>query len=176
MAFAIALRMRRSGRVRRQGLEQECWKVADRLIKACVALERRPWSGDEKDEVYIAACPDDLSGARDRALPALAATTDYVPVRAVAENALRRLADAGVRAMLLTTGARATTLDPVERASLTDLVERVITRDCHGAGRAGLVTGWVSRLERRYADIFATPDVQGDDLVEVVNGRLALWQ
>jgi 2-haloacid dehalogenase len=30
--------------------------------------------------------------------------------------------------------------------------------DCHGASRAGLVTGWVSRLERGYSPIFAPPD------------------
>jgi 2-haloacid dehalogenase len=45
--------------------------------------------------------------------------------------------------------------------------------DCHGAKRAGLVTGWVSRLERRYAGIFVPPDVRGDDLVEVADGLLA---
>lgn len=46
--------------------------------------------------------------------------------------------------------------------------------DCHGAKRAGLTTGWVSRLECRYADIFALPDVTGDDLGEVVDRLLAL--
>jgi 2-haloacid dehalogenase len=46
--------------------------------------------------------------------------------------------------------------------------------DCHGAKRAGLTTGWVSRLEGRYADIFAPPDVTGGDLVEVVERLLAL--
>jgi 2-haloacid dehalogenase len=46
--------------------------------------------------------------------------------------------------------------------------------DTHGAHRAGLVTGWVSRLERRFPDIFDPPDVSGDDLVAVVDGLLAL--
>jgi 2-haloacid dehalogenase len=46
--------------------------------------------------------------------------------------------------------------------------------DCHGAKRAGLTTGWVSRLEGRYADLFAPPDVTGDDLVEVADRLLAL--
>lgn len=46
--------------------------------------------------------------------------------------------------------------------------------DCHGAKRAGLVTGWVSRLEGRYSELFAPPDVRGDDLVAVVEGLLAL--
>jgi 2-haloacid dehalogenase len=46
--------------------------------------------------------------------------------------------------------------------------------DTHGAHRAGLVTGWVSRLERRYAAVFDPPDVTGDDLVSVVDGLLAL--
>jgi 2-haloacid dehalogenase len=46
--------------------------------------------------------------------------------------------------------------------------------DTHGAHEAGLVTGWVSRLEGRYASIFAPPDVMGDDLVEVVDALVAL--
>lgn len=48
--------------------------------------------------------------------------------------------------------------------------------DCHGAKRAGLTTGWVSRLEGRYADVFAPPDVTGDDLVEVADRLLGLPQ
>jgi 2-haloacid dehalogenase len=46
--------------------------------------------------------------------------------------------------------------------------------DTHGAHRAGLVTGWVSRLEHRFPDIFDPPDVTGDDLVTVVDRLLAL--
>ncbi|MGP4025627.1 haloacid dehalogenase type II [Actinomadura sp. 3N407] len=46
--------------------------------------------------------------------------------------------------------------------------------DCHGAKRAGLVTGWVGRLEGRYGDVFAPPDVTGDDLVQVVERLLTL--
>jgi 2-haloacid dehalogenase len=46
--------------------------------------------------------------------------------------------------------------------------------DCHGASRAGLVTGWVSRLERAYPPIFAPPDVTGADLTEVARGLLGL--
>lgn len=46
--------------------------------------------------------------------------------------------------------------------------------DCHGAHRAGLVTGWVSRLEREYSPIFARPDVTGADLTEVAHGLLDL--
>lgn len=45
--------------------------------------------------------------------------------------------------------------------------------DCDGARRAGLVTGWVSRLEGRPPDVFARADVEGDDLVEVARGLLA---
>ncbi len=48
--------------------------------------------------------------------------------------------------------------------------------DCHGASRAGLVTGWVSRLEREYSPIFAPPDVTGGDLSEVARGLLRLPQ
>jgi len=46
--------------------------------------------------------------------------------------------------------------------------------DCHGASRAGLVTGWVSRLEGRYPPVFAPPDVTGETLVAVADGLLSL--
>jgi 2-haloacid dehalogenase len=46
--------------------------------------------------------------------------------------------------------------------------------DTHGAHQAGLVTGWVSRLEARVPEIFDAPDVTADDLGEVVEGLLAL--
>jgi 2-haloacid dehalogenase len=46
--------------------------------------------------------------------------------------------------------------------------------DCHGAHRAGLTTGWASRLEGHYADIFTPADVTGTDLVEVARGLLTL--
>ena len=46
--------------------------------------------------------------------------------------------------------------------------------DCHGAHAAGLTTGWASRLERHYAEIFTPSDVTGDDLVDVVHDLVAL--
>ncbi|GAB3394231.1 haloacid dehalogenase type II [Amycolatopsis echigonensis] len=46
--------------------------------------------------------------------------------------------------------------------------------DIHGAHHAGLVTGWVSRLENQYPPVFARPDVTGADLVGVVDALLAL--
>jgi len=46
--------------------------------------------------------------------------------------------------------------------------------DCHGAKRAGLTTGFVSRKSGGYGAPFAPPDVAGDDLTEVVAGLLAL--
>lgn len=46
--------------------------------------------------------------------------------------------------------------------------------DCHGAKRAGALAGWCSRLEGRPGDVFRPADVQGNDLVEVVEGLLAL--
>lgn len=46
--------------------------------------------------------------------------------------------------------------------------------DTHGAHEAGLVTGWVARLEDEFPGIFEPPDVVGRDLVEVVQGLLAL--
>lgn len=59
---------------------------------------------------------------------------------------------------------------PGERVALV----AVHAWDCHGAKRAGLSVGWCSRLERRYGELFAAPDVVGADLVEVVDGLLTL--
>ncbi len=46
--------------------------------------------------------------------------------------------------------------------------------DVHGAQQAGLTGGWAARAERRHAGVFAAPHVRGADLVEVVEGLLAL--
>jgi 2-haloacid dehalogenase len=46
--------------------------------------------------------------------------------------------------------------------------------DCHGAKRAGLTTGWVSRKSGGYGARFASPDVAGEDLTEVAAKLLAL--
>jgi len=46
--------------------------------------------------------------------------------------------------------------------------------DCHGAKRAGLTTGWVSRKAGGFGAPFAPPDVQGEDLTEVAAKLLAL--
>lgn len=46
--------------------------------------------------------------------------------------------------------------------------------DCHGAKRAGCLAGWCNRLEGGYGDVFTSPDVRGDDLVQVVDGLLSL--
>jgi 2-haloacid dehalogenase len=46
--------------------------------------------------------------------------------------------------------------------------------DCHGAKRAGLTTGFVSRKSGGYGAPFEPPDVTGEDLTEVVAGLLAL--
>jgi len=46
--------------------------------------------------------------------------------------------------------------------------------DCHGAKRAGLITGWVSRKQGGYGAPFAPPDVTGEDLTEVAAKLLAL--
>lgn len=46
--------------------------------------------------------------------------------------------------------------------------------DIHGASRAGLVTGWCSRLELHHPPIFDPPDVSADDLGGVVAGLLSL--
>jgi 2-haloacid dehalogenase len=46
--------------------------------------------------------------------------------------------------------------------------------DCHGAKRAGLTTGWVSRKSGGFGASFAPPDVVGEDLTEVAAKLLAL--
>ena len=46
--------------------------------------------------------------------------------------------------------------------------------DCHGAHRAGLVTGWVRRTELRFSPALDPPDVQGNDLVAVYDAMLRL--
>jgi 2-haloacid dehalogenase len=46
--------------------------------------------------------------------------------------------------------------------------------DCHGAKRAGLITGWVSRKAGGFGAPFAPPDVVGEDLTEVAGRLLAL--
>lgn len=46
--------------------------------------------------------------------------------------------------------------------------------DCHGAKRAGALAGWCSRLEGEPGDVFEPADVRGCDLVEVIDGLLAL--
>lgn len=59
---------------------------------------------------------------------------------------------------------------PLERMALV----AVHAWDCHGATRAGALAGWCARLEGEHADVFLPADVHGDDLVEVVDGLLAL--
>ena len=46
--------------------------------------------------------------------------------------------------------------------------------DCHGAKRAGQITGWVSRKSGGFGAPFAAPDVAGEDLTEVAARLLAL--
>ena len=46
--------------------------------------------------------------------------------------------------------------------------------DCHGAKRAGLTAGWVSRKAGGFGAPFAPPDVRGEDLTEVAAKLLAL--
>lgn len=46
--------------------------------------------------------------------------------------------------------------------------------DVAGGRAAGLVTGWSSQLEGRFSVLFDPPHVQGHDLVETVQGLLAL--
>ncbi|TDC93400.1 haloacid dehalogenase type II [Saccharopolyspora aridisoli] len=46
--------------------------------------------------------------------------------------------------------------------------------DCHGAKRAGLTTGWASRLEGHYSDVFTPADFVGPDLIDVAQQLAAL--
>ena len=46
--------------------------------------------------------------------------------------------------------------------------------DCHGAKRAGLTTGWVSRKSGGFGAPFEPPDVVGEDLTEVAAKLLGL--
>ena len=46
--------------------------------------------------------------------------------------------------------------------------------DCHGAKRAGLITGWVSRKSGGFGAPFEPPDVVGEDLTEVAAKLLGL--
>jgi 2-haloacid dehalogenase len=59
---------------------------------------------------------------------------------------------------------------PPERLALV----AVHAWDCEGAKQVGFVTGWSSRLERKYHPAMAPPDVTGPDLVSVVEGLLSL--
>jgi 2-haloacid dehalogenase len=59
---------------------------------------------------------------------------------------------------------------PAERMALVSAHDW----DCHGAKRAGLTTGWVSRKSGGFGAPFAPPDVVGDDLTEVASKLLAL--
>ncbi|TDS86930.1 HAD-IA family hydrolase [Nesterenkonia aurantiaca] len=46
--------------------------------------------------------------------------------------------------------------------------------DCHGAKKAGALAGWCSRLEGEPGEVFLPADVRGEDLIDVVDGLLAL--
>ncbi|MCG7198757.1 HAD-IA family hydrolase [Marinobacter pelagius] len=59
---------------------------------------------------------------------------------------------------------------PIERLALV----AVHAWDCHGAKRAGALSGWCSRLEYRPGDVFLPPDVTGDSLVEVADKLMSL--
>lgn len=59
---------------------------------------------------------------------------------------------------------------PPERLALV----AVHAWDCEGAKRVGFLTGWSSRLERRFHPAMTPPDVTGPDLVSVVEGLLSL--
>jgi 2-haloacid dehalogenase len=48
--------------------------------------------------------------------------------------------------------------------------------DVHGAARAGLLTGWCSRLEGHFPEVFRTPTVTGGSLLDVVAGLLAFGE
>lgn len=59
---------------------------------------------------------------------------------------------------------------PIERMAMV----AVHAWDCHGAKRAGALAGWCARLEHRVGDVFLSPDVTGETLVEVADKLLTL--
>lgn len=59
---------------------------------------------------------------------------------------------------------------PIERMALV----AVHAWDCHGAKRAGALSGWCARLEHKPGDVFLPPDVTGESLVEVADKLLTL--
>lgn len=65
-------------------------------------------------------------------------------------------------------------LQQVDCAAKQAALVAVHAFDCHGAHRVGLTTGWASRLEGHYAEVFHPADVTGTDLVDVARGLLAL--
>ncbi|MCA1692437.1 MAG: HAD-IA family hydrolase [Actinobacteria bacterium] len=65
--------------------------------------------------------------------------------------------------------ARVVGIDPSRLALVA-----VHSWDVHGARRAGLMTGWASRLEGRLPEVFDPPHVSGRDLVEVADALMAL--
>lgn len=65
-------------------------------------------------------------------------------------------------------------LDRIGRPAGEVALVAVHAFDCHGARAAGLTTGWSSRHEGYYGEIFDRPDVIGADLVEVVEGLTGL--
>ena len=119
------------------------------------------------------------------------------------EPALRRLREAGVRAVTLTNGTAAVTAKLLERAGLTSYVEATLSVDevrrwkpapepysyaartlgvepgrlalvaahgwdVHGAKRAGLRTGYVTRLEGWLSPTFEEPDAMAETLDGVI--------
>lgn len=46
--------------------------------------------------------------------------------------------------------------------------------DCHGAHRAGLTTGWISRTEKIFSPAFGRPDAEGEHVLEVCEALLRL--
>ena len=73
--------------------------------------------------------------------------------------------------------APATYLRAAEVAGVTPEALAMVTVhswDVHGAHRSGLTTGWCSRLEGRFRATFDPPDVEGANLLDVVEGLFTL--
>jgi len=115
---------------------------------------------------------------------ALSATGDYATFTDVAESSLRGLTSYSLVDRVISVGEvyrwKPATLVYLYAAEVMDVpAERMALVaahdwDCHGAKRAGLTTGWVSRKSGGFGAIFAPPDVVGDNLTEVVDKLLAL--
>lgn len=101
-------------------------------------------------------------------------TTDFLQRTGLADFVERVLTVADIRSWKPPARVYHYALEEIGATAEQVALVAVHAFDCHGAHNVGLTTGWSSRLEGHYAEIFTPADVVGADLVEVVQGLLAL--